>query len=232
MLVPELLAPAAQPARSDFSSMSRSRPRRSSAGCPWREQIVAGLLGADLVSFQTDGYRENFVRTCRASASTTSRRTATGSGSSTDRIVRPPPTRSRSTPPTSPIAPPAPVATRRLDSLRRSSRDDESWSVSTGSTTRKASPNACARSSCYSNCAPAAEQARLPPSRRAEPRRVREYRRAPQRSRASRGTHQRALHRARPRRPRPLSPSRRRPDRLLASTGSPTRVSSRRSPTG
>ena len=31
---------------------------------PWRRQIVDGLLGADVVSFQTEEYRGNFVRTC------------------------------------------------------------------------------------------------------------------------------------------------------------------------
>ncbi|HVL64058.1 MAG TPA: trehalose-6-phosphate synthase [Actinomycetota bacterium] len=31
---------------------------------PWREEILRGLLGADVVSFHTDRYRKNFVRTC------------------------------------------------------------------------------------------------------------------------------------------------------------------------
>ena len=34
------------------------------ARLPWREQLLDGLLGADLVSFQTETYRDNFVRTC------------------------------------------------------------------------------------------------------------------------------------------------------------------------
>jgi trehalose 6-phosphate synthase len=34
------------------------------ARLPWREQLLDGLLGADVVSFQTDTYRDNFVRTC------------------------------------------------------------------------------------------------------------------------------------------------------------------------
>jgi trehalose 6-phosphate synthase len=34
------------------------------ARLPWREQILAGLLGADLISFHTDGYRGNFLRSC------------------------------------------------------------------------------------------------------------------------------------------------------------------------
>ncbi len=32
---------------------------------PWREQILQGLLGADVVSFHTEAYRENFLRTCQ-----------------------------------------------------------------------------------------------------------------------------------------------------------------------
>ena len=34
------------------------------ARLPWREEILRGLIGADLVSFHTDRYRKNFVRTC------------------------------------------------------------------------------------------------------------------------------------------------------------------------
>ncbi len=34
------------------------------ARLPWREQILVGLLGADVVSFHTDGYRNNFLRSC------------------------------------------------------------------------------------------------------------------------------------------------------------------------
>ncbi len=34
------------------------------ARLPWREQILAGLLGADVVAFHTDEYRVNFLRSC------------------------------------------------------------------------------------------------------------------------------------------------------------------------
>jgi len=34
------------------------------ARLPWREQILGGLLGADVVGFHTDGYRGNFLRSC------------------------------------------------------------------------------------------------------------------------------------------------------------------------
>lgn len=32
---------------------------------PWRRDVLLGLLGADVVSFHTERYRSNFVRTCR-----------------------------------------------------------------------------------------------------------------------------------------------------------------------
>ena len=34
------------------------------ARLPWREQILTGLLGADVVAFHTDEYRANFLRSC------------------------------------------------------------------------------------------------------------------------------------------------------------------------
>jgi trehalose 6-phosphate synthase len=34
------------------------------ARLPWREQILRGLLGADVVAFHTDAYRANFLRSC------------------------------------------------------------------------------------------------------------------------------------------------------------------------
>jgi trehalose 6-phosphate synthase len=34
------------------------------ARLPWREQILWGLLGADVVAFHTDAYRGNFLRSC------------------------------------------------------------------------------------------------------------------------------------------------------------------------
>ncbi len=38
------------------------------AQLPWRRQIVAGLLGADLIGFQRDGDATNFRRACRRAA--------------------------------------------------------------------------------------------------------------------------------------------------------------------
>jgi trehalose 6-phosphate synthase len=34
------------------------------ARLPWREQVLTGLLGADLVAFHTESYRANFLRAC------------------------------------------------------------------------------------------------------------------------------------------------------------------------
>jgi trehalose 6-phosphate synthase len=34
------------------------------ARLPWRDHLVDGLLGADVVAFQTEEFRQNFVRTC------------------------------------------------------------------------------------------------------------------------------------------------------------------------
>ncbi|HEX3455876.1 MAG TPA: trehalose-6-phosphate synthase, partial [Gaiellaceae bacterium] len=35
------------------------------ARLPWRQHLVDGMLGADVVGFQTEEFRQNFVRTCR-----------------------------------------------------------------------------------------------------------------------------------------------------------------------
>jgi trehalose 6-phosphate synthase len=35
------------------------------ARLPWRQYLVDGMLGADLIGFQTEEFRQNFVRTCR-----------------------------------------------------------------------------------------------------------------------------------------------------------------------
>ncbi len=34
------------------------------ARLPWRDDILSGLLGADVISFHTDGYRANFLQAC------------------------------------------------------------------------------------------------------------------------------------------------------------------------
>ena len=85
-------------------------PPRSSRDSRGGGQILGGLLGADVVSFHTDSYRDNFVRACPALRDDVEAK-GTGSGSSTAAPSELRPTRSRSTPPTSPVAPPAPAPT-------------------------------------------------------------------------------------------------------------------------
>ena len=47
------------------SSTSRSRASRSSACCPWREQLLEGLLGSDLIGFHTYDYVRYFLSSVR-----------------------------------------------------------------------------------------------------------------------------------------------------------------------
>ena len=46
------------------------------ARLPWREQVLRGLLGADVVGFHTDEYRGNFLRSCARQLSRLRRRGA------------------------------------------------------------------------------------------------------------------------------------------------------------
>ncbi len=65
MLVPELLRrhdPDGGPI--GFFLHIPFPPPEVFARLPWREQVIDGLLGADVISFHTEGYRDNFVRTC------------------------------------------------------------------------------------------------------------------------------------------------------------------------
>jgi trehalose 6-phosphate synthase len=66
MLVPELLRAYGARGPIGFFLHTPFPPPEVFARLPWRGQILAGLLGADVVSFQTDSYRDNFVRTCLA----------------------------------------------------------------------------------------------------------------------------------------------------------------------
>jgi trehalose 6-phosphate synthase len=63
MLVPSLLR-RAQTGPIRFFLHVPFPPPEIYARLPWREQLLDGLLGADVVSFHTDAYRDNFVRTC------------------------------------------------------------------------------------------------------------------------------------------------------------------------
>ncbi len=66
MLVPELLRAYGARGPIGFFLHTPFPPPEVFARLPWRGQILGGLLGADVVSFQTDSYRDNFVRTCLA----------------------------------------------------------------------------------------------------------------------------------------------------------------------
>jgi trehalose 6-phosphate synthase len=63
MLVPSLLR-RAQTGPIRFFLHVPFPPPEIYARLPWREQLLDGLLGADVVSFHTETYRDNFLRTC------------------------------------------------------------------------------------------------------------------------------------------------------------------------
>ena len=58
---PGCSASASTARRSTSSSTSPSPPRRSSESLPWRDQILEGMLGADLIGFHTFTYRSHFA---------------------------------------------------------------------------------------------------------------------------------------------------------------------------
>jgi len=121
------------------------------ARLPWREQVLDGLLGADVVSFQTETYRDNFVRTCARlredvrSRDERSRWRADGCGR--------PRTRSRSTPARSRKMPARARPSAAFAACAPSSASASSCSASTGSTTRRGSSSGCGRSSSCSRSA-------------------------------------------------------------------------------
>jgi alpha,alpha-trehalose-phosphate synthase [UDP-forming] len=63
MLVPDLLRRANAGPIAYFLHVPFPHPEVF-ARIPWREELLDGLLGADVVSFQTEAFRENFIRTC------------------------------------------------------------------------------------------------------------------------------------------------------------------------
>jgi trehalose 6-phosphate synthase len=64
MLVPQLLRRAGAKGPIGFFLHIPFPPPEIFARLPWRAQVLDGLLGADVVSFHTEQYRDNFVRTC------------------------------------------------------------------------------------------------------------------------------------------------------------------------
>lgn len=63
MLVPSMMR-AAFDGRIMFFLHIPFPPPELFSRLPWRSEVLEGLLGADVVSFHTDRYRKNFVRTC------------------------------------------------------------------------------------------------------------------------------------------------------------------------
>jgi trehalose 6-phosphate synthase len=64
MLVPQLLRERRPDQPIGFFLHVPWPPPDIFARLPWRQDVLFGLLGADVVSFHTEGYRRNFVRTC------------------------------------------------------------------------------------------------------------------------------------------------------------------------
>jgi trehalose 6-phosphate synthase len=64
MLVPQLLRETHARGRVGFFLHIPFPAPEIYARLPWRTQLLDGLLGADVVSFHTEEYRANFVRTC------------------------------------------------------------------------------------------------------------------------------------------------------------------------
>ena len=214
-----LLAARAAPARgrrsagSGSSCTSRSRRRRCSRGSRGGRAVLDGMLGADVVSFHTERYRDNFLRTCAQLLDDVARRGDDRCDCTTGGVVRT-------------AAHPISIDAARLRASARSSRrrararrpagavrrHAASSSASTGSTTRRGSRSGCARSSCCSSCvrscARGSRSSRSPC--RAGARSASTGSCAPH-GRAARRPDQRPLHRARPGRARPLPLPRRHP---------------------
>lgn len=64
LLVPGLLRERRPEARISFFLHIPWPPPELFSRLPWREELLWGILGADVVSFHTDRYRKNFARTC------------------------------------------------------------------------------------------------------------------------------------------------------------------------
>lgn len=64
MLLPQMLRDLGHPTPISFFLHIPWPPPELFARLPWRRELLDGLLGADVVSFHTEQYRKNFVRTC------------------------------------------------------------------------------------------------------------------------------------------------------------------------
>lgn len=64
LLVPQLLRRHGVPGQIGFFLHVPFPPVEVFARLPWRARVLEGMLGADVVSFHTTGYRDNFLRSC------------------------------------------------------------------------------------------------------------------------------------------------------------------------
>ena len=65
LLLPELLRRAGSKGGIGFFLHVPFPPPEVFSRLPWRTTVLEGMLGADIVSFHTARYRDNFLRTCR-----------------------------------------------------------------------------------------------------------------------------------------------------------------------
>jgi trehalose 6-phosphate synthase len=65
MLLPQLLREAGGEGGIGFFLHVPFPPPEVFSRLPWRAPVLEGMLGADIVSFHTTRYRDNFLRTCR-----------------------------------------------------------------------------------------------------------------------------------------------------------------------
>jgi trehalose 6-phosphate synthase len=64
LLLPELLRQAGSEGQIGFFLHVPFPPPEVFTRLPWRDPVLEGMLGADIVSFHTERYRDNFLRTC------------------------------------------------------------------------------------------------------------------------------------------------------------------------
>ena len=199
MLLPRLLRERGHDGPIGFFLHVPFPPPELFARLPWREQVLEGLLGADVVAFHTAAYRDNFLRDAAPSCSATARRrrrpSSCAAAASRGGARAPDLDRRRAS---SRRARPAPASTRRLAALRAPVRRPPRAARRRPARLHEGHPRAAARHR-------AAARAAARPARRvallqvAVPSRgeVREYRDAARGRRAGRRAHQRPLHRAR-----------------------------------
>ena len=64
LLLPEIIRRAQQQDGIGFFLHTPWPPTELFSRLPWRADLLRGVLGANVISFHTERYRKNFVRTC------------------------------------------------------------------------------------------------------------------------------------------------------------------------